>query len=98
MVIILSVIAGLMIGFMLSAILKAGVETDLRVALLLVKEENKELRSQLHTTMLNGLPYECGNIDDNVVVEVVKENKVPDLIDLGPDHDGPLRFIPYYKG
>ena len=78
-----------MVGFMLSAILKAGVETDLRVALLLMKEENKELRSQLHVTMLNGIPYECCN------VEVKKD---PDLIDLGPDHDGPLRFIPYYKG
>lgn len=91
LVTILCVIAGLMVGFLLSGMLRLGVETDLRVALLMKEEENKNLRSQLHVTMLNALPYECGNVE-------VKENKVPDLIDLGPDHDGPLRFIPYYKG
>ena len=83
------IITGTVAGFMLSAILRAGVETDLRVALLITKEENKELRSQLHVTMLNGLPYECGNVE-------VKQD--PDLIDLGPDHEGSLRFIPYFKG
>ena len=91
LVTILCVIAGLMIGFMLNGMLRLGVETDLRVALLMKEEENKNLRSQLHATMLNALPYEYGNAE-------VKENKVPDLIDLGPDHDGPLRFITYNKG
>ena len=85
------IIAGTVAGFMLSAILRAGVETDLRVALCLVKEENKELRSQLHVTLLNAHPYECGGS-----VNEVKQD--PDLLDLGEDHDGPLRFVPYTKG
>ena len=95
LVTILCLIAGLMVGFLLSGILRLGVETDLRVALLIKEEENKNLRSQLHVTMLNALPYECGNVEVKVAGDTDGD---PDLLDLGPDHDGPLRFIPYYKG
>ncbi len=95
LVTILCLIAGLMVGFLLSGILRLGVETDLRVALLIKEEENKNLRSQLHVTMLNALPYECGNAEVKVAGDTDGD---PDLLDLGPDHDGPLRFIPYYKG
>ena len=84
MVTILSVVAGVGIGLLISAILVAGVRTDLETANLLLKEDNKKLRTQLHTMLLKDLPYEYGGDRDGDMV---------DLIDLGPDHDGPLRFI-----
>ena len=82
MVTVLLVVAGVCVGILVSAVLVAGVRTDLETANLLLKEDNKKLRTQLHTMLLKDMPYECGD----------GESKV-DLIDLGPDHDGPLRFI-----
>ena len=93
LVMLACIIVGILVGFMLSAILRAGAVSDLRVALLMTKEENKELRSQLHVTLLNAHPYECGG---SVNSDEVKQD--PDLLDLGEDHDGSLRFIPYVKG
>tara|TARA_B100001250_G_C19803742_1_gene792317 strand:+ start:2451 stop:2753 length:303 start_codon:yes stop_codon:yes gene_type:complete len=99
LVTILCLIAGLMVGFLLSGMLRLGVETDMRVALLMMKQENKELRSQLHVTMLNGMPYECGNVEVKWMDKVAGDTDGdPDLIDLGPDHEGSLRFVPYFKG
>ena len=72
---------GLVVGFLISALLSTGVRSDLEVANLLLKDDNKKIRTQLHTMLMQDSPYECGS-DENV-----------DLIDLGPDHDGPLRFI-----
>ena len=82
-------IAGLMIGFLLSGILRAGAVEDISVALYLSQEDNVELRTQLHTVLMKALPYECGDGDG-----LRNSDEPVDLIDLGPDHEGPLRFIP----
>jgi hypothetical protein len=65
----------------LTAILSSGKRADMEMAILLLEEDNKKVRTQLHTMLLKDMPYECGDTD------------VVALIDLGPDHDGPLRFI-----
>ena len=65
--------AGLMIGFLLSGILRAGAVSDLRVALALSKHDNQELRSQVGTLLMNSMPYDCSEglqLANNVSQEV----------------------------
>ena len=82
MITFLTLAIGIVIGMFFIGLLAGGKRAALEAAILFHKEDNKKLRTQLHTMLLKDMPYECGD----------GESKV-DLIDLGPDHDGPLSFI-----